>query len=101
MILLEEKIRAPREGDIWLVHYPYITPGNMEKIRPAIIKSINEEEETVTVQKLTTRKKRGNKFFSHPKMKRTTFISKEIIKIHEYNLVRYIGNLSQGKRVIK
>ena len=48
-------MRIPREGDIWLVHYPYVTPGNMEKIRPAIIKSINEEEETLLVQKLTTK----------------------------------------------
>lgn len=94
-------IRIPHEGDIWLVHYPYITPGNMEKIRPAIIKSINEEEETIIVQKLTTKKHKNNKIFLHPKMKKTTYISREVVKIHEYNLVRYIGNLSQGKRVIK
>ena len=31
----------------------------------------------------------------------SSFISKETTKIHEYNLIRYIGNLSQGKRVIK
>ena len=94
-------IRIPREGDIWLVHYPYVTPGNMEKIRPAIIKTINEEDETVVVQKLTTKYHKGNRSFEHPKMKKRTFISKETMKIHEYNLVRYIGNLSQRKRVIK
>lgn len=101
MISWEDKIRTPREGDIWLVHYPYITPGNMEKIRPAIIKSINDEENTVLVQKLTTKYHKGNRSFEHPKMKKRTFISKETTQIHEYNLIRYIGNLSQGKRVIK
>ena len=52
MILQELNIRIPREGDIWLVHYPYITPGNMEKIRPAIIIEILEESNEVLVQKL-------------------------------------------------
>lgn len=97
----DTSIRIPKEGDIWLVHYPYITPGNMEKVRPAIIKSINEEEETLVVQKLTTKYHKGNKYFEHPKMKKTTFISRETVKIHEYNLIRYIGNMSQRKRVIK
>lgn len=98
---LEETIRLPKEGDIWLVHYPYITPGNMEKVRPAIIKSINEETETLKVQKLTTKKHKNNKVFLHPKMKKKTYISTETVEIHEYNLVRYIGNMTQGKRVIK
>ena len=73
----------------------------MEKIRPAIIKSINEEEETVVVQKLTTKKHKNNKLFLHPKMKKQTYISRETVTIHEYNLERYIGNMTQGKRVIK
>ena len=38
-------MRIPKVGDIWLVNYPYITPGNMEKIRPAIIKGFKEEHE--------------------------------------------------------
>ena len=73
----------------------------MEKIRPAIIKSINEEEETLLVQKLTTKYHKGNRLFQHPKMKKATYLSRETMEIHEYNLVRYIGNMSQRKRVIK
>lgn len=89
-------MRVPRPGDIWLVNYPYITPGNMEKIRPAIIRSF-EDDDTVVVQKLTTKKKWNTKKFEHPKMKKDTYISKELVKIKDYNLVRYIGNLKQGK----
>lgn len=73
----------------------------MEKVRPAIIKSINEDEETLRVQKLTTKKHHFNKAFVHPKMKRKTYLSNEIVEIHDYDLVRYIGNLSQRKRVIR
>jgi hypothetical protein len=50
---------------------------------------------------VTTKYHKGNRSFEHPKMKKRTFISRETTQIHEYNLIRYIGNLSQGKRVIK
>ena len=93
-------MRIPRNGDIWLVHYPYTTPGNMQKIRPAIIKNINEEEDVITVQKLTTKYHNGNRLFNHPKMKKKTYISSEITTISEYNLIRYIGNIKEKKRVI-
>lgn len=91
-------MRTPRVGDIWLVHYPYITPGNMEKIRPAIIKDFNDDEDTIIVQKLTTKKHANNRKFYHPKLKRNTFISTETVKIGEYNLIRYIGNTSQTRK---
>ena len=65
-------MRMPKIGDIWLVHYPYITPGNMEKVRPAIIKSINEDEDLITVQKLSTKYHKGSKIIEHPKLKRRT-----------------------------
>lgn len=82
--------KEPRVGDIWLVIYPYSTPGNMEKIRPGIILGFKDDDKVV-VQKLTTRNKKGNKLFVHPKLKRTTYLSKEKMSISEYNLVRYIG----------
>lgn len=82
--------REPRVGDIWLVMYPYSTPGNMEKIRPGIILGFDNEDKVI-VQKLTTRCKKGNKEFVHPKMKKKTYLSKEKMSISEYNLVRYIG----------
>lgn len=94
-------MRMPKIGDIWLVHYPYITPGNMEKVRPAIIKSINEDEDLVTVQKLSTKYHKGSKIIEHPKLKRRTYISKEIITMSDYNLIRYIGTTIDRKRVIK
>lgn len=49
--------REPRVGDIWLVMYPYSTPGNMEKIRPGIILGFDNEDKVI-VQKLTTRCKK-------------------------------------------
>lgn len=82
--------KLPRIGDIWLVHYPYTTPGNMEKIRPGIIVAFDGEDRVV-VQKLTTRKKIGNKAFVHPKLKKKTYLSREKTSISDYNLIRYIG----------
>lgn len=82
--------KLPRVGDIWLVHYPYVTPGNMEKVRPGIIVDFDGEDKVV-VQKLTTKKKKNNKEFVHPKMKRKTYLSEETMSISDYNLVRYIG----------
>lgn len=91
-------MRVPQVGDIWLVHYPYITPGNMEKIRPALIKRIDDETNVVIVQKMTTKKHFNNRKFEHPKLKKTTFLSTETVKINEYNLIRYIGNMTQVRK---
>ncbi len=82
--------RLPGVGEIWLVHYPYITPGNMEKVRPGIIVGFDGEDKVI-VQKLTTRKKKCNKEFIHPKLKKKTYLSPEKISISDYNLIRYIG----------
>lgn len=82
--------RVPRVGDIWLVHYPYLTPGNMEKIRPGIIIGFKNNDEVI-IQKLTTKKKKYNKEFVHPKLKRKTYLSPEKMSIQDYNLIRYIG----------
>ena len=73
----------------------------MEKIRPAIIRQIDEENNTVMVQKLTTKKHKKNKVFIHPKIKRNTYLSIEQTEISGYNLVRYIGNIKQEKSVKK
>lgn len=85
--------KEPKVGDIWLVHFPYITPGNMEKVRPAIV--IEDNEDSFLVQKLTT-KKRNNKEFIHPKLKKKTYLSNERILLPEYNFIRYIGNVKNG-----
>jgi hypothetical protein len=82
--------RLPGIGEIWLVHYPYLTPGNMEKVRPGIIVGFKGDDEVI-VQKLTTRKKKYNKEFVHPKLKRKTYLSPEKTSIQDYNLIRYIG----------
>ena len=54
-------MRLPNKGDIWLVHCPYSTPGNMEKVRPAIILDIYEEENMIKIQKLSTKYHKGSK----------------------------------------
>ena len=64
----------PKAGDVWLVNYPYITPGNMKKIRPAIIRQVDEENNMVIVQKLTTKYHKGNREFRNNKMKKKTFV---------------------------
>lgn len=84
--------KTPRVGDIWLVVFPYTTPGNMEKIRPAIIKYFDSDD-TVVVQKLTTKKKKGCIEFKHPKMKYKTYLSKEVASISDCNLIRRIGHI--------
>lgn len=90
MYMTTRTTRLPSIGDIWLVHYPYLTPGNMEKVRPGIIVDFDGED-NVVVQKLTTRRKKGNKEFIHPKMKKKTYLSPEKLSIADYNLIRYIG----------
>ena len=70
MYMTTRTTRMPGVGDIWLVDYPYKTPGNMSKPRPGII--VDFDDDNVIVQKLTTRKKKGNKEFVHPKLKKKT-----------------------------
>ena len=82
--------KLPRIGDIWLVHYPYVTPGNMEKTRPGIIVDFDGDDRVI-VQKLTTKRKRYNKEFNHPKMKKKTYLSQEKTTISDYHLIRYLG----------
>jgi len=88
--------RLPAIGEIWLVNYPYVTPGNMKKVRPGVIVDFDGED-NVIIQKLTTRKKRGNKEFIHPKMKKKTYLSPEKMSIPDYNLIRYIGRINIGE----
>lgn len=84
--------REPCVGDIWLVHFPYATPGNMEKVRPAIIVDFDEAD-NIVVQKLTTKRKKCNKEFNHPKMKKKTYLSYEKTTISDYHLIRYLGRI--------
>lgn len=88
--------REPGIGEIWLVTYPYMTPGNMEKVRPGVIVDFDGDDKVI-VQKLTTRRKRGNKDFTHPKLKRKTYLSPERTSIPDYNLIRYIGSMRNAK----
>ena len=60
MSMTTRTTKLPRIGDIWLVNYPYSTPGNMEKVRPGIIIDFDGDDRVV-VQKLTTKRKRNNK----------------------------------------
>lgn len=90
------KYREPCIGDIWLVHFPYLTPGNMEKVRPAIITDFVDDDHLI-VQKLTTKRKKFFKEFKHPKMKKTTYLSYDKITISDYNLIRYIGKSQIGR----
>ena len=51
MYMTTRTTRMPGVGDIWLVDYPYKTPGNMSKPRPGII--VDFDDDNVIVQKLT------------------------------------------------
>ena len=87
--------RIPQVGELWLVHYPYCTPGGYEKIRPGIVVGFGKDDE-VFIRKITTRNKRGNKPFNHPKLKRQSFLTREIQKVRDYSLIRYIGKTEIG-----
>lgn len=84
--------KLPGIGDIWLVNYPYHTPGNMKKIRPGIIVDFDGEDKVI-VQMLTTKKKKYNKEFQHPKMKKKTYISPKKMSVYDYDLIRRIGSV--------
>ena len=88
--------REPRVGDIWIMRFPYHTPGSMEKVRPGIIIDFKDDFKVV-VQKLTTKKKKGNKLFTHPKLKKVTYLSTDKEVIYEDSLIRYIGNNNNRK----
>ena len=57
MSMTTRTTKLPRIGDIWLVNYPYSTPGNMEKVRPGIIIDFDGDDRVV-VQKLTYQMKK-------------------------------------------
>lgn len=87
--------RIPQVGELWLVHYPYRTPGGYEKTRPGIIVGFGEDDE-VYVRKLTSKKKKGNTLFIHPKLNRPSYLTKEVLKMRDYRLIRYIGKTEIG-----
>lgn len=87
--------RIPQVGELWLVHYPYRTPGGYEKTRPGIIVGFGEGDE-VYVRKITTKNKKGNRPFLHPKLKKQSFLTKEVLKMRDYNLIRFIGKTEIG-----
>ncbi len=84
-----------RVGDIWLLNYPYKTPGNMEKTRPGIIVGFLDDDK-VLVQKITTKGRGGkNKLIDHPKLRKGSYLSYEKTAIPDYDLLRYIGNTNR------
>lgn len=97
-------MRIPKIGDVWLVEFPYATPGNVKKTRPAIIKDFiyGEDRDSILVQKLTSKKHKNYKQFNNQKMNKTTYISYETAVIEEYHLIRYLCKYEDDReRVIK
>lgn len=86
--------KNPQKGDVWLVHYPYETEGNMEKPRPVII--VENKGEYLKVRKITTNQKRG-KLIKHKKYftRRNSYLTNEYAEIHYTKLIRRIKSIHE------
>lgn len=86
--------KNPVVGDVWLVRYPYITKGNMEKPRPALI--VEDNGDYLKVRKITTNKKGGklivhNKYFT----RYSSYLTNECVTIHYTKLIRRIKSVQE------
>lgn len=80
----------PKKGDVWLAKFPYLTKGNIEKLRPVIITEIKEEE--ITARMITTNKKRGSELPKELKkyMREESYLTNSYAKIGYDKLYRRI-----------
>lgn len=76
-------------NDIWLVDFPYITKGNMHKIRPALVLGYNED--IIKVQKITTKYKLGYKKINC--LKKPSYLADDIIELEDYKFYKRIGRM--------
>lgn len=53
--------KEPHRHEVWLALFPYEQLGNMEKLRPVYITSVNEEKDTVRCKMITTNPKNARK----------------------------------------
>lgn len=65
----------------------------MGKIRPAIIRGINYNDNKIVVQKITTKRYKNQAKIDLPFLKRKSYLSKDITKIEDYKLVRFLGKI--------
>ena len=80
--------KTPHENEVWLVLFPYEQLGNMEQLRPALIKEVKED--TIVVQRITTNKNKGkkikgtlstNRFFNKP-----SYLNDKVVEVPIYKL---------------
>ena len=83
--------KEPKEGDIWLVKFPYITKGGMEKLRPAVI--VENRGYEIKVRKITSNEKRGKKISENIKTDRVSYLTKEYAVVGRDKLYRKIGRI--------
>lgn len=79
------------KNDIWLVKFPYMTKGNMYKIRPALILDFDFDNEEIIVQKITSKKWKYNKKLELDFLKGNSYLTNEIARIKDYNVLRKLG----------
>lgn len=53
--------KEPHKHEVWIALFPYETLGNMEKMRPVYITSVDEEENIVRCKMITTNPKYARK----------------------------------------
>lgn len=88
--------KEPHRHEVWIALFPYETLGNMEKMRPVYITSINEEEDKVRCKMITTnpkhaRKIKGTLSKSKP-FNKISYLKDKTVEIPIYKLYGKIRN---------
>jgi len=88
----------PKENEVWLALFPYETLGNMEKMRPVLIKEVKED--TVICQKIGTgdngkgKKIKGtlNKNKHYYFLNKPSYLKNSVCELPKYKLYGKIRN---------
>lgn len=86
--------KEPHKHEVWLALFPYEQLGNMEKMRPVYITSINEEKETVRCKMITTNPKNAKKIKG--KLSNSRYFNKDSYlkeRIEEISIYKLYGRI--------
>lgn len=85
-------------GDIWLAEYNYIEGGNYGKIRPVLITDFDDENELITIRRITSKNKGKEIPFQVGKRNIKSYLTNDYMKVPRYYLIRRVKSYEEIRK---
>ena len=85
-------------GDIWLAEYDYTEGGNYGKIRPVLITDFDDENELITIRRITSKNKGIELPFRMGKKRIKSYLTSDYKKVPRYYLIRRVKSYEEIRK---